>query len=150
MLAVHATVAFFHSHLVAVRGTVLVEPRRVDEGVRADDERIALPMANSVSIPKGVRSVGVWKFSSVRPDVAPRAVVLEELNHFLLSLGKPHTRGRGTPHDARKTRRITPPDRIIPILFVRESSIAQSIGNSRLRLFKLFQTPRGHLRPIVA
>src|SRR5262247_1480813 len=52
MVVVHATVAFFHSHLVAVRGAVLVKPGSVIEAVRIDDKRISLPMADSVSVPK--------------------------------------------------------------------------------------------------
>src|SRR5215471_2808762 len=51
MVVVYATVAFFHSHLVAVRGAVLVKPSSVSEVVRVDDERIALPMAYCVSVP---------------------------------------------------------------------------------------------------
>src|SRR5262244_945850 len=122
MVVVHATVAFFHSHLIAVRGAVLVEPTRVSEVVRVDDKRISLPMANGVSKPTRVR-VGVWKFSPIRPDVAPDAVGLEELNHFFIRLGKPHSCRLGAPEDAWKAHRITPPDRIIPVFFVRESSI---------------------------
>src|SRR4030095_8848734 len=51
MVVVHATVAFFHSHLVAVRGAVLVKPGRVSEVVRVDNKRVSLPMANGVSVP---------------------------------------------------------------------------------------------------
>src|SRR5262245_25454519 len=124
MVVVYATVAFFHSHLIAVRGAVLVKPASGLEAVRVDDKRVSLPMANCISVPTGVRRFGVWKFSPIGPNVAPGAVVLEELNHFIISLGKPHSRRRGVPQDTWKTRRITPPDRVIPILFVRESAIA--------------------------
>src|SRR5262245_56731547 len=123
MVVVHATVAFFHSHLVAVRGAVLVKPSSVSEVIRVDDKRISLPMANCVSVPTLVR-VGVRKLSPICPNVAPGAVVLEELNHFLISFGKPHSGRRGVPHNPWKTRGITPPDRIIPIFLVRVSSIA--------------------------
>src|ERR1700676_1862004 len=51
MIVVHATVALFHGHLVAVRGAILVEPSSVIKVVRVDDKRISLPMANCVSIP---------------------------------------------------------------------------------------------------
>src|SRR6185295_20028602 len=51
MVVVHATVAFFHSHLVAVRGAVRVKPGSVIEVIRVDDKRISLPAANGVSIP---------------------------------------------------------------------------------------------------
>src|SRR5262249_350045 len=49
-----------------------------------------------------------------------------------------------------ETRRITPPDRIIPVFLVRERSIAKCVGLSGLRLAKPFQTPGRHRRPIVA
>src|SRR4030095_9485028 len=39
MVVVHAGLAFFHSHRVAVRGAVLVKPTRVIEVVRVDDKR---------------------------------------------------------------------------------------------------------------
>src|SRR5215510_6149209 len=51
MVVVHATVAFFHSHLVAVRGAVLVKPSSVGEVVRVDDKRVSLPVADGVSVP---------------------------------------------------------------------------------------------------
>src|SRR5262250_2503898 len=51
MVVVHATVAFFHSHLVAVRKAVLVKPSRVSEVIRVDDKRVSIPMANCVSVP---------------------------------------------------------------------------------------------------
>src|SRR5215475_10798968 len=51
MVVVHAAVAFFHSHLVAVRGAVLVKPGSVTEVVRVDDKRVSLPMTNGVSVP---------------------------------------------------------------------------------------------------
>src|SRR6478672_5924645 len=92
MVVVHATVAFFHSHLVAVRGAVLVQPRRFIKAVRVDDKRISLPMANGVSVPTGVRRVSVRKLSPICPNVSPCAVVLEKLNHFVISFGKPHSR----------------------------------------------------------
>src|ERR1700730_17915281 len=47
MVVVHAMIALFHSHLVAVRGAILVEPGSVIKVVRVDDKRISLPMANS-------------------------------------------------------------------------------------------------------
>ena len=49
MIVVHAMVALFHSHLVAVRGAILVEPSSFIEVIRVDDKRISLPMANCVS-----------------------------------------------------------------------------------------------------
>src|SRR6266436_4973611 len=51
MVVVHPTVALFHSHLVAVRGAILVQPRRFIKAIRVDDKRISLPMANCVSVP---------------------------------------------------------------------------------------------------
>src|SRR6516165_7504573 len=51
MVVVHATIAFFHSHLIAVRGAVLVKPGMVIKVVRIDDKRISLPMADRVSVP---------------------------------------------------------------------------------------------------
>src|ERR1700722_9274187 len=51
MIVIHAMVALFHSHLVAVRGAILVEPGSVIKVVRVDDKRISLPMANCISIP---------------------------------------------------------------------------------------------------
>src|SRR5262245_58547635 len=51
MVVVHATIALFHSHLVAVRGAVLVKPSGVGEVVRVDDKGISLPMANGVPVP---------------------------------------------------------------------------------------------------
>src|SRR5215510_6762392 len=51
MVVVDATVAFFHSHLIAVRGAVLVKPSSVGEVIRVDDKRVSLPMANRVSVP---------------------------------------------------------------------------------------------------
>src|SRR5438093_12590242 len=51
MVVVDATVALFHSHLVAVWGAILVEPRSLIKVVRVDDKRISLPMANCVSEP---------------------------------------------------------------------------------------------------
>src|SRR5262245_10649711 len=105
MVMVYATVAFFHSHLIAVRGAVLVKPGSGLEAVRVDHKRVSLPMANCISVPTRVR-VGARKFSPICPNVAPSAVVLEELNHFVISFGKPHSRRRWVPHDAWKTRRI--------------------------------------------
>src|SRR4029453_17666874 len=114
MVVVHGEGGLFHSHLVAVRGAVLVKPGSVIEVVRVDDKRISLPTANGVSIPIGVR-IGTRKFSPICPNIAPGAVALEELNHFFLGLSKPHSRRRGAPHDPWKTRGIAPTDRIIPI-----------------------------------
>src|SRR5262252_2129333 len=51
MVVVHAAVALFHSHLVAVRGAILVQPSSVTEVVRVDDKRISLPVANCISVP---------------------------------------------------------------------------------------------------
>src|SRR5258708_7207524 len=51
MVVVHATVPLFHSHLVAGRGAILVEPSSVVKVVRVDDKRSSLPMANCVSVP---------------------------------------------------------------------------------------------------
>src|SRR6202142_1517977 len=51
MVVVHAAVALFHSHLVAVRGAILVEPGSLIEVIRVDDKRISLPMADCVSEP---------------------------------------------------------------------------------------------------
>src|SRR5215467_2575282 len=68
MVVVHATVALFHRHLVAVRGAILVEPTGIAKVVRVDDECVSLPMADSVSIPARVRIVA-WKFSPIRPYV---------------------------------------------------------------------------------
>src|SRR5271167_465757 len=82
MVVVHAMVALFHSHLVAVRGAILVEPRSVIKVVRVDDKRVSLPMANCVSVPTWVHVV-TRKFSPIRPYVAPSAAILEELNHFV-------------------------------------------------------------------
>src|SRR5678815_2703430 len=130
MVVVHAAVAFFHSHLVAVRGAVLVKPGRVIEVVRGNDKRIPLPTANGVSVPIGVR-IRARKFSPIGPNIAPGAVALEKLNHFFLGLGKPHPRWPGAPHDSWKTRGITPSDRIIPIFLVRVSSIAFSYTHLR-------------------
>src|SRR5438094_7754570 len=43
MVVVHPTIALFHSHLIAVRRAILVEPRGVIKVVRVDDKRISLP-----------------------------------------------------------------------------------------------------------
>src|SRR5579862_4615242 len=51
MVVVNATVTLFHSHLVAVRGAILVEPRGLIKVVRVDDKRVSLPVANCVSEP---------------------------------------------------------------------------------------------------
>src|SRR5579863_7954418 len=51
MVVIQAMVPLFHSHLVAVRGAILVEPSSVIKVVRVDDKRISLPMANCVSVP---------------------------------------------------------------------------------------------------
>src|SRR6185436_18698893 len=51
MVVVHATVAFFHGHLVAMRGAVLVKPGSLIEVVRVDDKCVSLPMADCVSVP---------------------------------------------------------------------------------------------------
>ena len=47
MVVVQAVVALFHQHLVAVRGTILVEPSGVIKVVRVDGKRISLPMATA-------------------------------------------------------------------------------------------------------
>src|SRR5262245_42399176 len=73
MVVVYATVAFFHSHLIAVRGAVLVKPGSGLEAVRVDHKRVSLPMANCISVPTRVR-VGARKFSPICPNVAPSAV----------------------------------------------------------------------------
>src|SRR5205823_2309406 len=81
MVVIHASVALFHRHLVAVRGAILVEPTGIGKVVRVDDERVSLPMADGVSIPARVRIVA-RKFSAIRPYVAPDAIISEELNDF--------------------------------------------------------------------
>src|ERR1700687_1345530 len=43
MVVVHATVPLFHSHLVAVRGAILVEPGSLIKVVRVDDKRVSFP-----------------------------------------------------------------------------------------------------------
>src|ERR1044071_4378889 len=78
MIMVHTTVALFHSHLVAVRGAILVEPGGVIKVVRVDDKRISLPMANCVSIPTRLR-IFARKLSPIRPYIAPRAAIREKL-----------------------------------------------------------------------
>src|SRR5690242_11552250 len=123
MAVVHAAVALFHCHLVAVRRAVWIEPTGIGKVIRVDDERVSLPMPDRVSIPARVRIVA-GKFSPVHPYVAPDSITPEELNDFLGRLGKPHLRRHRTPQDAWETRRITPPGRIVPVFFVGDRSVA--------------------------
>src|SRR5262249_7869661 len=106
-----------------VRRAVLIKPTRPIEVVRVDYERISLPMANCVSVPARLR-VFARQFSAIGPYVAPSAVRLEELNHFLGTVSKSHAAWRGVPHHTGETHGIAPADRIVPVFLVRVRSVA--------------------------
>src|SRR5436309_3191449 len=111
---VHAPVALFEAHRVAMRITILIEPGSFIKIERVNDECVSLPLTGGVAVPprEVVQVLGIFrKYSSIRPDFAQYSMPLEKLQQPALRLNE--LKWSGKKQDSWQTLRITVPNDVI-------------------------------------
>src|SRR5689334_14286316 len=101
--------AFLEFHSLAVRIAEAVEPGSLVISLRIDDERVAFPVTNSVSVPSRIRIFGQL---SIHDDFPRRVRPFKDLDDLYRSLNE--LGGAGIqPQVAGKPDRIATADRIV-------------------------------------
>src|SRR5262249_43330571 len=123
---VRTRVAFNRVQLLAVRVTAEVEPELVVEANGIDDQRLALVVADRVTVPRRIRIVGV--FAAVDEDLPVAVdVALEEHEDVRWRLQQAHRIGRQARNAGRQAVRFG----IVPRLARRHQCLPRLVQGNR-------------------